>query len=916
MMAPDRINPEKNKRSPSKLIAALNTPTSSPRPQAEKPNVTKTPQEKSNKKTGLKRNEPTPENNNVALTAKRKQMMAAKQKPQPNTTRNASQNAATTSVSLRKQLRVENIKIEEKPLPAVTVPINMNGFNPLDNILNEIDAFDTSNKPKKKKQTKSKAIKTETFIELEEENAPSSSQQLFPTPISATVRPLNRFELMRLEQDNSMVQLFLHRDDLMERILAYKMLRGRVESYLTMKSKIDLNSCLIPEYETRPDLVEPVSQRLHPKLEPFVKHELERTIISDDATVTATTENNANQRIGPMTPPGSPGTNHSISTQHAQDDTHYYHNVQQCSLNEEVSCHTTGLPPPPMQPEFEQCEQAPSTSGGGEEMIKKFVAALGVSEQEMRKMFGSDLQKLRHFKAEDLLQTFRDSVKNLANRKSEKPGENCNSKAFKSPTQTSTVSRAKEECLSNHLMATNNSNNCEMEAMEISSESSSSSSASQLFLPPPPAPPPMPFMVSDSDVLPPPPPPLPTVEETTEEIIPPPPPPPASTHTFKHFDDHRSNDAPTAAHPERSIESATILPRHPTRRNQQIRKHFSNATNPQLRTRRQNLERKKFVSPARDTAGTKNARTNQNYYNNSRDKIAKKHNIVQEATEMMRPPKYKKISMDASVTAACAKPVSLLSLHLKAPVSSSANNILDNVNSVNNRSKPIETNIIVESVANTLENSIQMRPIQNTSSSTPPSTTQFGIIPPNFTTPLPPLQTTQMQINTPLSNNKTTPVIPNMDFIKNTPPPAIPMCIRNRLSSTTASTTDHAANSILHGSSILGEPTTHLLPRPQSLLNMDPIRSITAPITTSIPPPIFTIPPPPLPQMINNTSATPIIPNQSTVLQTVVQAIAAGKSTETGGMQTTRNQNNNSQAPTASSAAMALDSSIRYGRYY
>jgi hypothetical protein len=46
-----------------------------------------------------------------------------------------------------------------------------------------------------------------------------------------------------------MVQVFLHKDDLMERILAYKMLRGRVESFLTMKAKIDLNNCITPEYE-------------------------------------------------------------------------------------------------------------------------------------------------------------------------------------------------------------------------------------------------------------------------------------------------------------------------------------------------------------------------------------------------------------------------------------------------------------------------------------------------------------------------------------------------------------------------------------------------------------------------------------------------------------------------------------------
>jgi hypothetical protein len=64
------------------------------------------------------------------------------------------------------------------------------------------------------------------------------------------LRPLNKTELARQEHDNSMVQVFLHREDLMERILAYKMLRGRVESFLTMKAKIDLNSCAaMQEYE-------------------------------------------------------------------------------------------------------------------------------------------------------------------------------------------------------------------------------------------------------------------------------------------------------------------------------------------------------------------------------------------------------------------------------------------------------------------------------------------------------------------------------------------------------------------------------------------------------------------------------------------------------------------------------------------
>jgi hypothetical protein len=90
---------------------------------------------------------------------------------------------------------------------------------------------------------------TTSDIGGEDGNAPCSSQQLPSTPLPSTVRPLNKLELTRQEQDNTMVQVFLHREDLMERILAYKMLRGRVESYLTMKAKIDLNSCIVPEYE-------------------------------------------------------------------------------------------------------------------------------------------------------------------------------------------------------------------------------------------------------------------------------------------------------------------------------------------------------------------------------------------------------------------------------------------------------------------------------------------------------------------------------------------------------------------------------------------------------------------------------------------------------------------------------------------
>lgn len=117
-------------------------------------------------KAGLKRKEPieTLKNNTISNT-KRKPTTVLNQKPSTIETKNAVLNEATTSGSPRKQLRIESIKKEEKqPQPIVPAPVNNNGFNPLDSILNEIDAFDTSNKPKKKKQAKIKHIKIGILI--------------------------------------------------------------------------------------------------------------------------------------------------------------------------------------------------------------------------------------------------------------------------------------------------------------------------------------------------------------------------------------------------------------------------------------------------------------------------------------------------------------------------------------------------------------------------------------------------------------------------------------------------------------------------------------------------------------------------------------------------------------------------------
>lgn len=71
-----------------------------------------------------------------------------------------------------------------------------------------------------------------------------------PTPsTSKPFRLLTKSELMKNGDDNKFINAFLRKNGLMERILGYKMKQGRVESYDVMRHIIDLDNCLIEEYE-------------------------------------------------------------------------------------------------------------------------------------------------------------------------------------------------------------------------------------------------------------------------------------------------------------------------------------------------------------------------------------------------------------------------------------------------------------------------------------------------------------------------------------------------------------------------------------------------------------------------------------------------------------------------------------------
>lgn len=62
-------------------------------------------------------------------------------------------------------------------------------------------------------------------------------------------RPLNQFELSRVDYDHTMVKRFLEKNNLFEKIIGYKMLCGRVEPYYIMKDKMELSNCVEFEYE-------------------------------------------------------------------------------------------------------------------------------------------------------------------------------------------------------------------------------------------------------------------------------------------------------------------------------------------------------------------------------------------------------------------------------------------------------------------------------------------------------------------------------------------------------------------------------------------------------------------------------------------------------------------------------------------
>uniref|UniRef100_A0A914GR18 Uncharacterized protein n=1 Tax=Globodera rostochiensis TaxID=31243 RepID=A0A914GR18_GLORO len=406
----------------------------------------------------------------------------------------------------RKQKSVPNGQVanltpklqKNKTKPVVTVAHQaINGINPLDTILNEIEAFDTANKKK---------IKKETEMDNDEvDNAPCSSRQLPPTPMPGSYRSLNRMELARQDQDQSMVQSFLDRDDLMQRILAYKMLRGRVESYSTIRIKIDLDNCTIPEYELCPTEFDKNSSS-DGKVAFVVKDEpadMQLKLINPE------TPDQGGMKRGPMTPPGSPGTNRSSSSGAEAKPTETILPVECCSTM------------PKVKKEFEDIA-APFDDSATKEMLRSFCTISGISKEMIRTFLGDDLQKLDKLKMEDLMKTFLESLKQVAGKKDKE----CSSKGIRSPVPSVVLPKDESKSIGSGGLSKAQADqqaedNFEADAMEISSQAtcfSGSFSFSNGLLPPPPAPPPILDGTETDFMVPPPPPPPPMLENTASSF--------------------------------------------------------------------------------------------------------------------------------------------------------------------------------------------------------------------------------------------------------------------------------------------------------------------------------------------------------------------------------------------------------------
>jgi hypothetical protein len=124
----------------------------------------------------VKRKEPPETLESINESPSKRRLQSAKQKQNPiskgsttaanETPRKLENKLEKNSAAIKKNVKKEPAEAlaAQTSAPPVDENRNNNGFNPLDNILSEIDAFDTSNKPPKKKREKPPKIGLKKFL--------------------------------------------------------------------------------------------------------------------------------------------------------------------------------------------------------------------------------------------------------------------------------------------------------------------------------------------------------------------------------------------------------------------------------------------------------------------------------------------------------------------------------------------------------------------------------------------------------------------------------------------------------------------------------------------------------------------------------------------------------------------------------
>ncbi|KAH7722300.1 hypothetical protein AAVH_10157 [Aphelenchoides avenae] len=258
--------------------------------------------------------------------------------------------------------------------------------NVFDSILNELDNLETT-----RKKEPQKAHSKDSHNSDPDDLTPGTSKQpMPPTPTpNANARPLTRTELTHCDPDDSLMKRFLEKDGFMERLLGYKMLKGRVDSYFVMRSNIKLDNCLFVEV---PEPGDDVMGRL--KME-ALQAEWEASTRTG-RQVHEIVEIEVDERRGPKTPPGSPGHNSSrASTVLSMAVDEKSHDVagDLCSP----------LPPPPVFPalagspakEVGAHAKEPSTSAAdGRENLRQLALLTGTPVAQLEEFMGDDIREM------------------------------------------------------------------------------------------------------------------------------------------------------------------------------------------------------------------------------------------------------------------------------------------------------------------------------------------------------------------------------------------------------------------------------------------------------------------------------------------------------------------------------------------